>query len=188
MTRFGENPGAFSHQRFLPTSKPQKSWRRHPESAVPGSAHAEVRSPGAQLGAAGARVAGPEPGRAGRAGGQTGRPGPAGTDSARPPRGVRAAGGDRGPEPERRRDRQEENAGWARPGPRVTSGQVGRARKREGRGSEETERGGERRAAAGGGGARPGARVVVGAGPRGSSGQQGRRAAAAGRPGAPTPA
>ncbi|XP_010849562.1 PREDICTED: uncharacterized protein LOC104996872 [Bison bison bison] len=31
MTRFGENPGAFSHQSSLPTSKPQKkSWRRHP--------------------------------------------------------------------------------------------------------------------------------------------------------------
>lgn len=167
MTRFGENPGAFSHQSSLPTSKPQKkSWRRHPGVCGTGVGARKVRVP--RRPARGRRL--------GRLAQNPGAPGGLTGGAARAPQAPirrgrpRGRGGRWGPRPRARaatRDQREENAGWARPGPRVTSGRVGRARKRGGARERETEPGGEARGGGDGGGAHPVPALGGGRGPRG---------------------
>lgn len=169
MTRFGENPGAFSHQSSLPTSKPQKkSWRRHPGVCGTGVGAHEVPVPrrparGRRLG----RLAQNPGAPGGRADGRGG-PGPAGTDSARPPAGSGRPVGTAAPSP----------SGDARPaggergvGPAGAAGDFRASRE----GAEEG-RGAGARDGAGRGGARrrgrrrraPGARVGWGPGAAGA--------------------
>lgn len=65
------------------------------------------------------------------------------------------------------REEGEEDAGWARPGPRAGSGRAWRARKRGGARERGKERGGEARGGGDGGGARPVPARGGGRGPRG---------------------
>lgn len=130
---------------------------------VPGSAHARSRPPGAQLGAADS--GGWPRTRARRAGGAARAPQ---TPIRRGrPRGRDGRWGLRHRARPATRDQREKNARWARLGPRVTSGRVGRARKRGGARERGTEPGGEARGGGDGGGARPVPVPGGGRGPRG---------------------